>query len=183
MVIIGGYFVGAGGRFPTTSFLLFTTLVVANFLLFGLYMFLLPSEYMPMWTVYIFTPVCYCMGAGLGYGAAKWPKIGITVIGFTIGAMFGQILHAFITTNTQGTSAHWMVDWSVVVGSGLLASVICIFLFDYAVIIGSGIVGSYLLIRVSLLVCLLILFTGHFNVRWGFPLRVPYLLVCQRRGI
>lgn len=89
MMILGGYFIGTGGRFPTTTFLLFTTISVANFLLFGLYMFILPSQYLPMWTVYIFGPMCYCMGAGLGYGAAKWPKVGITVIGFTIGALFG----------------------------------------------------------------------------------------------
>lgn len=89
MIILGGYFVSFGGRFPTTSFFLFTTIAVSNYLLFGLYMFVLPSEYLPMWSIAIFAPVCYMMGAGLGYGAAKWPKIGITVIGFTIGAIFG----------------------------------------------------------------------------------------------
>ena len=150
MMIIGGYFVASGGRFPTTSFLLFTTLAVANYLLFALYMWLLPSEFMPMWTVYIFAPVCYFMGAGLGYGAAKWPKIGICVIAFTIGSLFGSFLHSVITTNVEGTNNHYIVDWAVIVASGLLSSVICIFLFDYAVILGSGIVGAYLLIRVSL---------------------------------
>jgi hypothetical protein len=148
-MILGGYFVVSGGRFPTTSFLLFTTLAVANYLLFGLYMWLLPSEFMPMWTVYIFSPVCYFMGAGLGYGAAKWPKIGISVIAFTIGSLFGSFLHSVISTNVDDTSKHYIVDWAVLVSSGLLAAVICIFLFDYAVILGSGIVGAYLLIRVS----------------------------------
>ena len=87
MILIGLFFVAVGGRYPTTSFLVFTTLSVGSLLLFSMFMFLLPSEYMPMWTVYVFAPVCFAMGAGLGYGAAKWPKIGIAVIAFSIGGL------------------------------------------------------------------------------------------------
>jgi len=149
MIIMGLFFLGQGGRFPTTSFLLFTTLAVGNFLLFGTYIYLLPSTYMPMWSVYIFAPVCFAMGGGLGYGAAKWPRIGITVISFTIGSIFASMIKSAVGPGIQLNSVGFLVDWAIVVASGLLVACICIFLFDYAVILGSGVCGAYLLIRVS----------------------------------
>jgi hypothetical protein len=149
MILIGIFFLGVGGRYPTTSFLLFTTLTVGCFLLFSIFMFLLPSEYMPEWTVYVLSVVCYSMGAGLGYGAAKWPKMGIAVIAFTIGGTIASFFHgAIVTGNTLGAS-HMFIDWALTLGGGLIAALICIFLFDFAVILGSGICGAYLLLRVS----------------------------------
>jgi hypothetical protein len=150
MILLGIFFLLVGGKYPTTSFLLFTTLAVGNFLLFGIFMVLLPSSYMPEWTVYVFAPVCYVMGAGLGYGAAKWPKIGIAVIAFTIGGTIAQFFHGAIVTGTMVGSAHLFVDWAVTLGGGLIAALICFFLFDFAVILGSGICGAYLFLRVSL---------------------------------
>lgn len=102
-----------------------------------------------MWTVYVFAPVCFAMGAGLGYGAAKWPKIGIAVISFTIGAIFGSLIHSAVGPDHHLNSAGFVIDWAIMLASGLLAACICIFLFDYAVILGSGVCGAYLLIRVS----------------------------------
>ena len=150
MILIGLFFIGNGGRYPTTSFFLFSTLTVGSSLLFGIFIFLLPSEFMPMWTVYLFAPVCYAMGAGLGYGAAKWPKIGIAVIAFAIGALFGSFVHsAIVPVETKMGATSFLADWAIFFSSGLIVALICIFLFDYAVILGAGICGAYLFIRVS----------------------------------
>jgi hypothetical protein len=149
MMLIGAFFLVMGGRYPTVSFMLFTTLAIGNILLFSLFAYLLPAEYMPLWTVGLFAPVCFIMGGGLGYGAAKWPKIGIAVIAFSVGGTFGQIMHSTFTTSSGLDQTTHFVEWAIIIASGALAAVICIFLFDYAVIIGSGMCGAYLFIRVS----------------------------------
>jgi len=149
MMILGLFFISVGGRYPTTSFFLFSTLTVGSMLLFGIFVFALPSDYMPMWTVYLFAPICYAMGAGLGYGAAKWPKIGIAVIAFAIGALFGSLVYNSVSPAQKMAATSFLVDWAILFSSGVIVALICIFLFDYAVILGSGIVGAYLFLRVS----------------------------------
>jgi len=104
MIIIGGFFVSAGGQHPTSFFFLFTTVAVALIMLFSLYIWILPSAFMPDWSVFVLSFVTFAMGAGLGYGSAKWPKIGILVIGFCLGALVGFAIHATFIVGTYDQS-------------------------------------------------------------------------------
>ena len=53
-----------------------------------LYLLVIPN-FAPVWTVAIVGIVCLCMGLGMGYGAAKWPKIGVMIMGFCLGSLIG----------------------------------------------------------------------------------------------
>ena len=52
LVAIGAYFCFVGGRFPSTTLFLFSTLAVMLSFLFFLYMYVLP-KFSPTWTVFI----------------------------------------------------------------------------------------------------------------------------------
>ena len=95
-ILIGGYLCFVGGRFPGTTLFIFSTLSVALIQLFMLYLLVIPN-FAPVWTVAIVGIVCLCMGLGMGYGAAKWPKIGVMIMGFSLGALIGfTIYYAFL---------------------------------------------------------------------------------------
>ena len=65
LMIIGGYLLGAGGRFPKVTLALFTTLAACLSSLFVLFAGVFPAN-APAWSVLIVGIVTFCMGAGLG---------------------------------------------------------------------------------------------------------------------
>jgi len=148
LMIIGGYLLGAGGRFPKVTLALFTTLAACLSSLFVLFAGVFPAN-APAWSVLIVGIVTFCMGAGLGYGAAKWPRIGIVVMGLSLGSLLGYSVYWLFLESHLASKNSLMLQWAVVAVTGLTCAIVCIFLFDYAVIITSAIFGAYALIRVS----------------------------------
>ena len=148
LIIIGGYLIGAGGRFPKVTLALFTTLSACLSSLFVLFAVVFPAN-SPIWSVLIVGVVTFCMGAGLGYGAAKWPRIGIVVMGLSLGSLLGYSIYWLFLESHLATRNSLMLQWAVVAVTGLTCAIMCIFLFDYAVIITSSIFGAYALVRVS----------------------------------
>jgi len=146
LMIIGGYLLGAGGRFPKVTLALFTTLAACLSSLFVLFAGVFPAN-APAWSVLIVGIVTFCMGAGLGYGAAKWPRIGIVVMGLSLGSLLGYSVYWLFLESHLASKNSLMLQWAVVAVTGLTCAIVCIFLFDYAVIITSAIFGAYALIR------------------------------------
>lgn len=143
MLLVGGYLCFVGGRFPGTTLFIFSTLAVSLIQLFFLFLFVLPN-FSPIWTVPIVGIVCLGMGLGLGYGAAKWPKIGVMIMGFSLGSLLGfGIYYAFMESSVSTTTAKVIT----VVGVAVFTAIMYIIMFDYMVIITSAIFGSYILIR------------------------------------
>lgn len=82
----------------------------------------------------------------MGYGAAKWPKIGVIIMGFSIGSLIGFLVYyAFISSSVETTTAKTITMLVI----GLFTAIMYLVFFDYMVIITSAIFGSYILIRVS----------------------------------
>ena len=103
----------------------------------------------PVWTVPVVGIVCLGMGLGMGYGAAKWPKIGVVIMGLSLGSLLGFLIFwAFLSSAVNTTTARIIT----VVGVALVTAILYFLLFDHMVIITSAIFGAYILIRVSILV-------------------------------
>ena len=146
MILIGGYLAFAAGQFPGVTLLLFTTLAVCLAQLFALYIFVFPT-FFPTWTVLVVFFVTLGMGLGLGYGASKWPKIGIVIMGISMGCLIGFMLYyAFMASSVNGTLAKVLTVGGVALSTGI----IYLLLFDQMIIVTSAVFGSYSLIRVSL---------------------------------
>ena len=145
MLLLGGYLSFAAGQFPGVTLLIFTTLAVSLAQLFALYLFVFPS-FFPVWTVPIVFGVTLGMGAGLGYGASKWPKIGIVVMGLSMGSLLGFLLYyLFMASSVNGTLAKVLTVGGVALATGI----IYMLLFDQMIIVTSAVFGSYILVRVS----------------------------------
>jgi len=143
MIAIGAYFAFVAGQFPGVTLLIFTTLAVSLAQLFALYMFVLPS-FIPTWTVLIVFSVTLGMGAGLGFGALKWPKIGIVVMGLSIGALLGFMLYyTFLASSVNSTVAKVVT----IASAAILTGIMTIVLFDHMVIVTSAVFGAYTLVR------------------------------------
>ena len=143
MLAIGGYLCFVGGRFPGTTLFIFSTLAVSLIELFMLFIFVLPN-FSPVWTVPIVGIVCLGMGLGMGYGAAKWPKIGVMIMGFSLGSLLGFLVYwAFMESSVSSTTAKIIT----VFGVALVTALMYIVMFDYMVIMTSAIFGAYILIR------------------------------------
>ena len=113
--------------------------------LFGLYLFVFPN-FFPTWTVAIVFPVTLGMGLGLGYGASRWPKIGIVVMGLSMGCLLGFMLYyLFMASSVNGTLAKVLTVGGVALATGI----IYMLLFDHMIIVTSAIFGAYTFVRVS----------------------------------
>lgn len=117
---IGGYLLFVAGNFPTITLALFTTLAISLAQLFAVYIFVLPG-FIPTWSVLIVYFVTLGSGAGLGYGAYKWPKIGTVVMGASIGALIGFFLYyTFMASSVNGTVAKVITIAGVTIATGLI---------------------------------------------------------------
>lgn len=105
LLVNGGYFLFVGGQFPEATLFAFTTLAVSLAQLFAVFIFVLPG-FIPTWTVLVVYFITFGMGAGLGFGASKWPKIGNFVMGASVGALIGFFLYyMFMAGTVSGSSA------------------------------------------------------------------------------
>lgn len=143
MLLIGGYLAFVAGKFPGVTLLLFTTLAVCLAQLFALYIFVLPA-FAPTWSVLIVFPVTLGMGVGLGYGASKWPKIGIVIMGLSMGSLLGFFVYYMFLASSVDSSTAKVIT---VGGVALFSGIIYVVLFDQMIITTSAIFGSYILIR------------------------------------
>ena len=110
-----------------------------------LFLYVLPN-FSPSWTVPVVGVVCLGMGIGMGYGAAKWPKIGVLIMGFSLGSLLGFLIYwSFISSSVDTSAAKWITITAV----GVFTAIMYIVLFDHCVIITSAFFGAYILIRVS----------------------------------
>ena len=86
------------------------------------------------------------MGIGMGYGASKWPRIGVIIMGFSLGSLLGFLIYwGFMESSVNTTAAKSIT----IIGVAVFAAIVYIVLFDHMVIITSAIFGAYILIRVS----------------------------------
>ena len=104
-------------------------------------------ESSPVWTVSFTIIIGFFVGGGLGFGASYWPRLGVLIIGLSIGALLGACIYVGVVEDTDGALNEDVVFWMSVLASGVLTGIICLIFYDYAVIIGSAIMGSYLFIR------------------------------------
>ena len=146
LLVIGMYLLSVGGRYPKTTLALFTTLAASLSSIFVLFAGVFPKN-SPAWSVLVVGFVTFSMGGGLGYGAAKWPRIGIVSMGLSLGSLIGYTVYWLFLESHLANSDSLLLQWAVVAITGLTTGIICIFLFDYAVIITSSIFGAYSLIR------------------------------------
>ena len=59
----------------------------------------------PHWMVWVSVVLCFGAGAGLGYGAYNWPKVGVFSIGLTVGAFLGTIIYIIFFTEFNHATA------------------------------------------------------------------------------
>ena len=119
-LIIGSYLCFLAGQFPNLTLFLFTTMAVSLAQLFSLYLFVLPN-FSPSWTVPIVYIPALGMGLGLGYGAAKWPKIGIVVMGLSMGSLLGLLIYyLFMVASVNSTVAKVITVGGVALFSAII---------------------------------------------------------------
>jgi len=154
MILIGVFSVFFSGRYPKTSMFLFTTICLSLGLLVSLYSWVLPGI-TPVWSVWIVGTICLGSGAGLGVGAARWPRIGVFTLGLAFGAIMGQVIHVFVASNfATKQSSLVLVRWLVVLIAMVNCAIVCLLLFDYALVLAGCVFGSYFVIRVSRIILL-----------------------------
>ena len=142
---IGGFLLGAGGRFYKASMFLAGEASVILIVMLSIYVFLLPID-TPEWTVWICLAVSAGIGAGVGYAGARWPRLGVLIISSMLGLLIGHLLYNVIVSTFVDTG-NILTIWATMAISALVIGLISIALFDLAVIFGTAIVGSYLLVR------------------------------------
>ena len=101
-----------------------------------------------MWVVWLTLMVAMGMGAGIGFAACKWSRIGVLIIGCWIGGLLGSVLytlffHMFSKDNPL------LVLWLLIAFCSVVIAILSMIFFDHAVIIGSSLGGSYMFVRVS----------------------------------
>jgi len=120
------------------------TIVVGTALTLGLYIAILPN-FMPGWSVWIIGTVCYGIGGGLGIGAMRWPKMGVTLCGLILGFGLGDVIFYFISL-TSLTNPE--LPRILTISSVMLATVIgFVFMYEHAVVISCSLFGAYAFIR------------------------------------
>lgn len=112
-----------------------------------LFLTVYPS-YSPEWVVWITLVVGLGIGAGIGYAASKWARIGVLFLGLITGAGLGAFIYG---VGFYGLSDDhpFLVLWLTMAGTGFIVAIVSMIFFDYAVIIYSAIIGGYILMRVT----------------------------------
>ena len=89
---VGVTLVEFGGKHYLASMFTISTFAMMVFVLTLLFYFVLPTT-SPQWLVWIVVFACLGIGAGLGYGAYQWPKLGVIVISIFTGCIFGTVFY------------------------------------------------------------------------------------------
>jgi hypothetical protein len=89
-MVIGLFLMVLGGRFARLAFEITTTLIVGTVLIVWFFSTSTPV-FSPTWVVWLGIYVCYGIALGVGFGASRWPKIGVIIVGLSLGAFIGVI--------------------------------------------------------------------------------------------
>lgn len=147
ILLIGIFLLFAGGRNPKATMFIIPTLAITCAINSFLWIDIFPST-SPVWAVAITFIVGLCMGAGLGFGAAYWPRLGIFTISCTIGAFIGACIYIGVLAGDTDDSVNGsLVFWMSTLVSGVFLAAICVIFYDFAVIIGSAFIGAFLFVR------------------------------------
>jgi len=147
MVLIGGFLAFAGGRFYKATMFMAAQFGFAITLLMFLYIKVIPTH-CPEWVVWLSLMVTLGIGAGIGYAAAAWARIGVLIISVWVGGVIGAILYnTFIYL--MASKNPLLVLWLSIAAMAIMIGVLSMIFFDHAVIFGSSIIGSYIFIRVN----------------------------------
>ena len=146
MMGIGAFLLAFGGRQYKVTFFLTGTFSLAALILITLFAGVYPDD-IPFWAVWINLIVATGMGAGIGFAAARWSRVGVLLIGAWIGGLLGGVLYTSIFSPFAEDNPLLAV-WLTIVLSAIVVAILSMVFFDHACIIGSAIGGSYCLIRV-----------------------------------
>ena len=142
-ILLGAYFAFTGGKYTGVTLFIFCSVAIFLAGMISVFTIVLPPM-IPQWTVLVVGFVCLGMGLGMGYGALRWPKIGLVIMGLSLGALFGLFLYwAFIGSAVESSLAKALT----IVGIALMSAILWITISDHMVIVASAIFGSYLFIR------------------------------------
>ena len=119
---------------------------IAAFIMIVMFILVYPTN-SPLWVVSLTLIVSMTIGAGVGYAAQKWARVGVLMIGTWIGGIFGTILYSLIFYMFAEDNP-MLALWLTIVFCSIIVSILVMIFFDHAVIMGSAIAGSYLFIRV-----------------------------------
>jgi len=156
MMLTGGFLLTFGGRMYKVTMFIAGEVSIASFIMIVMFAAVYPNN-SPMWVVWLTLMVSAGMGAGIGYAAQKWARIGVFLIGYWIGGFMGAIMYSMFSNLFTGNPV--VALWLFVSLTGALVAGLSMYYFDLAVIFGSAIGGAYAFVRVSLplIDCL-----GHF---------------------
>lgn len=99
----------------------------------------------PEWSVWLACYFSFGMGAGLGVGAMRWPKVGVLAAGATIGYCLGKMIDLVIIQKfVDQESIANIITIVLVIAITMIFAVI---FFDYAVIVCCCMIGSYVFFR------------------------------------
>lgn len=145
MIVLGLFLMLFGGRYYRSTMFIAAELAVAGVIMVLLFAAILPSG-APEWSVWLALLMSLGIGAGFGFAARKWSRIGVLFIGACVGAFMGMAV--FNTMVYQISKENALLGlWLTIMMCSLLVAGLSMAFFDNAVIIGSSIVGSYLLFR------------------------------------
>lgn len=92
LILFGASLLQFGGKHYFASMAMISTFGMGAILISLLFGFVMPNS-TPHWMIWICVALCFGAGAGLGYGAYNWPKVGVFTIGGTVGGFIGTIIY------------------------------------------------------------------------------------------
>jgi hypothetical protein len=174
MILGGLWLMIFGGRFFKITMFVAGQVSVAAFILIIMFTRVYPNI-TPMYVVWLTLMVSFGIGAGIGYAAQKWARVGVLLIGLWIGGLFGAIIYSMLFSVFQGGNPIGML-WMSIAFCGVIIGILSMIYFDHAVIVGSSLAGAYIFGRVRIIESINnSLFIGYLRVRRRFPKRIPSL--------
>jgi len=154
LLALGGFLAFFGGRYYKATFFIFGQLGLTIYMMLYFYITLLPS-YTPVWTVWFALILALTFSSGLGLICMTYARVGVLVVGATLGGLLGGIFFKILVYVISGSNPYLGL-YLTILFFAIIMAVVCFVFFDFAVIIASTIFGSYFLVRgVSI-------FIGHF---------------------
>jgi hypothetical protein len=146
MILGGLWLMIFGGRFFKVTMFVAGQVSVAAMILIILFSRVYPNI-IPMYVVWLSLIVSIGIGAGIGYAAQKWARVGVLLIGLWMGGLFGALLYSMLFSVFAGANPIGML-WMCIAICGVIIGILSMIYFDHAVIVGSSLAGSYIFSRV-----------------------------------
>ena len=149
MMMLGLFLMILGGKYYSVTMFISGQASVSSFILIIMFTSVFPVN-SPIWGVWLTLMVSLGMGAGIGFAAQRWSRIGVLIIGTWIGGLFGAILYTlfFYLFSSQNPL---LILWMTIIFCSVIIAVLSMIFFDHAVCIGSSLGGAYVFVRVSLI--------------------------------